>query len=572
MDHKRWLVAEANPEAAQSVARELGISRLLAQTLISRGHTTPDQVRRFLDPRLGDLSDPFLLPDMERAVVRVWDAIDAGERILVFGDYDVDGVSSTALLVSVFCELGGLASPFLPNRLTDGYGFSATVLRRCLEQFRPDLIVTVDCGTGSEDAVAMAREEGIDVIVTDHHESPGPPVEACAVVNPKLGEEDSVRMLAGVGVAFKLCHAMLKHARREQRPGAEDFDLRPYLDLVALGTIADIVPLIQENRVLARHGLQYLGSPRSLGLKTLMQVSGIRDTVLAHHIGFQLGPRLNAAGRMGDADAALELLLTEDEPRARDLAMRLDAANRERQDVENRMVREAREEIDAGYDPVSQFALVIAREGWHPGVIGIVASRLCQHYYRPVVVIGLDPDGRGRGSCRSVEQFDLVDHLGRCSEHLIQFGGHSMAAGLEIDQAALPAFREAFNRTATEALRGQPLVPVQKVDAWLDLAEADETLFKSLQQLRPFGHSNPTPVWAARGLQILRHRVVGNGHLQMTLADADGRGARDAIGFGLGARRVPTGLVDVAFQLKRNEYQGRTSLRIDVQDFRPSES
>lgn len=414
----------------------------------------------------------------------------------------------------------------------------------------------------------MAAREGIDVIITDHHESPGRPARACAVVNPKLGDAEGVRMLAGVGVVFKLCHAMVKHARRQGRPGADAMDPRRYLDFVALGTIADIVPLVEENRILARYGLSRLQSPRSPGLRRLMEVSGIRNRVQAHHIGFQLGPRLNAAGRMGDADAALELLLTEDDPRAHTLAMRLDAANRERQDIETRIVREAREDIDRWFDPPRHFGLVIAREGWHAGVIGIVASRLCQHYYRPVVVIGIQKGGQGRGSCRSIEGFDLVEQLGRCREHLLQFGGHAMAAGVEIDPAAVPGFHQRFNAVAAEAMREHLPAPTQRVDAWLRLGEADEALLESLQAMRPFGHSNPTPVWAAPALTIVRHRVVGNGHLQMTLADD--HLSVDAIGFGLGHRDVPNGPVDVAFHLKHNVYQGRESLRFDVQDFRPS--
>jgi single-stranded-DNA-specific exonuclease len=565
---KRWQVADGEAGAAEAIARELGLPRPMGRLLAGRGLVTRDQIERFLRPRLNDLSDPFLLPDMERAVVRLWDAVDAGESIVVFGDYDVDGVSSTALLVSFFSELGALATPFLPNRLTDGYGFSRRVLARCLEQYRPDVIVTVDCGTGAEDAVSLAREEGIDVIITDHHEAPGVPASACAVVNPKLGGAASVRMLAGVGVAFKLCHAMVKHARRQGRPGAAAMDIRPYMDFVALGTIADIVPLVEENRILARYGLSRLDAPRSLGLRTLMEVSGIRDAVQAHHIGFQLGPRLNAAGRMGDADAALELLLTDDAPRADDLARRLDAANRERQHIENRIVREARDEIDAWFDPSRDFGLVIAREGWHPGVIGIVASRLCQYYFRPVVVIGMDGQGQGRGSCRSVEGFDLVEQLGRCRDHLVQFGGHGMAAGVEIEGTAVPAFRERFNAVAAEALQQQVPVATQRVDAWVDLAEANQDLFDAGQLLRPFGHSNPTPVWAARALTIVQHRVVGNGHLQMTLAD--NKTSTDAIGFGLGERDVPNAPVDVAFHLKSSSYQGRESLRLDVQDFRVS--
>ena len=565
---KRWQEVAYDADAACRVAEALAIPLPLGQVLAGRGLGEPAAAEAFFRPRLNRLSDPFELPDMERALARIWDAIDARESIVVFGDYDVDGVSSTALMVSFLSSLGAMVTPVLPNRINDGYGLTPEILQKCIDPLRPRLLITVDCGTGAVEAVTRANGQGVDVIVTDHHEPPAEIAPALAVVNPKRGGDERVRMLAGVGVAFKVCHGLVKMARRTGRPEAAAIDLRAYLDLVALGTIADIVPLVGENRILARHGLHQLNDPRSLGLRILKEVAGIRDDIRAHHIGFQLGPRLNAAGRLGDAEAALELLLSEDAGRARDLALRLDGANRERQDIENRMVREAREEIDGWFDPGRHFGLVIARVGWHPGVIGIVASRLSQHYFRPAIVIGLDEHGVGRGSCRSIEGFDLVQTLEHCSDLLIQCGGHSMAAGLEIEASRLDEFRRAFNDVAAARLEGRELMPVQRVDAWLELAEADEALFAAQENIRPFGHSNPAPVWAVRGVRVDRHRIVGNNHLQLTLAAAGA--SIDAIGFGLGERDVPAGPVDVAFQLKRNTHRGRESLRIDVQDFRPS--
>ena len=570
---KRWQDPDFDREAVQRVAEDLRPPFPVAAALAGRGLTTGDAVEQFLHPRLSELSDPMDILGMETALVRIWDAIDARESIVIFGDYDVDGVSSTALLVSFFSDLGAFVTPYLPNRITDGYGFTPEILARCIDELRPDLIITVDCGTGSVDAVQLARDRGIDVVVTDHHEPSAEIAPALSVVNPKLGEAEDVRMLAGVGVAFKLCHGILKVGLQQKRSNAESVDLRAYLDLVALGTVADIVPLLAENRILAQYGLKRLASPRCLGLKTLIDVVGIRDEVQAHHVGFQLGPRLNAAGRMGDAHAALELLLTEDEERARALAMKLDAANRERQEIENRIVREAREEIDQWFDPDRHFGLVVGREGWHLGVIGIVASRLSQLYYRPVVVIGFNGDGgragTGRGSCRSIEGFDLMRQLELCSDLLAQFGGHNMAAGLEIRASDLEPFKERFNQVAGRALTATELRPVQRIDAWLDLAEVDNWLFDTQQTIRPFGHSNPSPVWAARNLRVVRHRIVGRGHLQMTVAA--GGVQVDAIGFGLGDREMPRGPIDVAFQLKKSTYMGRESLRLDVQDFRPAE-
>lgn len=563
---KRWKEIEYDPGLAEGVASDLNLPMPVVGALIGRGLCTVEQIDHFLHPRLSRLSDPFGLPGMEEAVVRLWDAIDAAEMVVVFGDYDVDGVSSTALLVSFLSDLGAIVSPYLPNRMLDGYGFNKPILERCISELRPSLIVTVDCGTGSVDAVTTAGEAGIDVIVTDHHEPSDEIADALALVNPKLGGPEETRMLAGVGVAFKLCHGMLKKGRADQREIAESTDLRPYMDLVALGTVADIVPLVGENRILAHYGLKRMSTPRCLGLKTLIDIAGIKDDVQAHHIGFQLGPRLNAAGRMGDAHAALELLLTQDEDRAKSLAMKLDHANRERQEVESRISNEARADANANYDPEVSFALVIAKEGWHPGVIGIVASRLAQQYLRPAIIIGIDEDGVGRGSCRSIEGFDLVAALTQCDEYLIQYGGHTMAAGLEIKHENVDAFREAFNRAAVEALADKELRPTQRIDAWLGLGEIDNWLFDSQQVIRPFGHSNPSPVWASSDLRVVRHRVVGRGHLQMTVAS--GGVQLDAIGFGLGEREVPAGPIDLAFQLKKNFYMGRETLRLDIQDFR----
>ena len=560
---------EIDIEEVRDLANETNLPMPLVAVLMNRQVNTADAIEGFLHPRLSNLSDPFLVPNMDRAVVRIWDAIDAGESIAVFGDYDVDGISSTALLVGFLSELGAPAIPFLPNRIADGYGFSAETVTRCIDEVRPRLIVTVDCGVGSVEGVKAAIDRGVDVVVTDHHEPPKELAPALAIVNPKLSENESIRMLAGVGVAFKLCHALLKVARDQGREEVGNIDLREFMDFVALGTVADIVPLIGENRVLARYGLRRLTSPRSLGLKTLIEVAGIQNEVQAHHVGFQLGPRLNAAGRLGDAEAALELLLTEDEARARRLAMKLDAANRERQDIETRIARAAQASIDEWYKADRHYSLVVAKQGWHPGVIGIVASRLSQRYSRPAIVIGFNDEGVGRGSCRSVEGFDLVENLDLCTEYLIQHGGHAMAAGLELEEKDLDAFRRAFNEIAREQLKGKDLRPVQRIDGWVHLGEADAWLYDTLQQIRPFGHSNPAPVFGARQVRVVRHRIVGNGHLQMTLAS--GGVQIEAIAFNMGHRALPDGPMDIAFQLKRNHYQGQESLRLDIQDFRAYE-
>ena len=568
--NRRWIEPEVDEQVVGELARQIELPIPFLSVLYNRGLHDAEKIERFLRPRLSDLSDPFRLPNMGVAVTRIWDAIDAGEPIVVFGDYDVDGVSSTALMVAFLSELGAVVMPFLPNRIVDGYGFSEDVVRRCIELCRPRLIVTVDCGTGSAAGVEEARKQCVDVIVTDHHEPSTELASALAMVNPKIGMErdDEARMLAGVGVAFKLCHGLLKEAKRIGREEGNAIDLRMFMDFVALGTIADIVPLIGENRILAQYGLRRLQTPRSVGLKTLIEVVDIGPKVHAHHIGFQIGPRLNAAGRLGNAESALELLLTDDYKRAKQLTLCLNAANSERQDIEARISREAAAEIEKWFDPETHFGLVVARRDWHAGVIGIVASRLMKRFGRPSIVIGIDENGLGKGSCRGIEGFDLVEVLARCSEHLRQYGGHAMAAGLEIEEDNVDDFSQVFNEFACELLSSRDLRSIQRVDAFLNLSEVDAWLFDSVEQMRPFGQSNPAPVFVAKHVRVVRSRIVGKNHLQMTLAD--GSAQLESIGFNMGHRETPEGLVDVAFQLKKNNYHGQESLRLDLQDFRLS--
>ena len=566
---RRWTLLDADASRTRTLAETLGLPLPVARSLAARGFDDPAEAERFLTPRLSDLSDPFLLPGMTRAVERLWLAIDRRESIAVFGDYDVDGVSSTALLISFLAELGIAATPFLPRRVEDGYGLTEESIQRCVEELRPSLIVTVDCGTGAVEPVEWARGQGVDVIVTDHHEAAAAVASAVAVVNPKLGGPEEVRMLAGVGVTFKLCHAMLKQGRLDGRSEAEQIDLRAFMDFAALGTISDIVPLRGENRILAHHGLVRINANGRPGLKALISVANIRSSVESSHIGFQIGPRLNAAGRMGSADPALQLLLAEEDGQTLHLARRLDAENRRRQDIENRILREATEMIEASFDLSRTYGLVVGGDGWHAGVNGIVASRLVGQYGRPAVVVTFDEEGGGRGSCRSVTGFDLVEHLAECAADLDSFGGHAMAAGVVLRRARFDAFQEAFNRVATRQLAGTDLRPVLSIDAWVDLAEVDLGLHGAAARLRPFGPGNPQPVWAARDLRIVdRPRYVGKNHLKLLLAG--GGRQMEAIGFGMADRAIPDGALDAAFQLRIDTFHGYENLQLNLLDFRPS--
>lgn len=565
-----WNTAAADAGLVRELAGALGLSWPLATALVNRRIESVQAAERFLTPRLSDLGDPFLLPDMDRAVERLWRAVERGESIAVFGDYDVDGVSSTALMVHFLSGLGAVATPFLPRRVEDGYGLTLSATQRCVGELRPSLILTVDCGTGSAEAVAWAAQQGVDVLITDHHEASGPVAEALAVVNPKRGGPEALRMLAGVGVAFKLCHAMLKRGRAESRPQAH-LDLRELLDFVALGTVSDIVPLQGENRILTHHGLQRINEQARPGLRSLIQVAGIEGPIQAHHIGFQLGPRLNAAGRLGSAEPALQLLLAEEAGQTLRLAQHLDAENRRRQDLENRTLAEAVAWIESSLDLDVARGVVIGHDNWHPGVNGIVASRLVELYRRPAIVVGFDESGMGRGSCRSISGFDLVGNLEACAAHLNQFGGHAMAAGLVVPRDSFADFQKAFLDLAAAVLANADLRPVLTIDAWLDLGSADRRLYETTQRLRPFGPANPQPVWACRDVRVVgRPRVVGKNHLKLCLASG-GRQV-DAIGFGLGARAIPDGPLDVAFQLRLDDYFGEESLQLNLLDFRAAET
>lgn len=559
---KEWRTASCDPAAAERLAGELRLPQPAAALLVSRGIADGESAERFLNPRLSHLSDAYALPDVERGAIRLWEAIDRKEAIAVYGDYDVDGITATALMVRTLKALGACVQPFLPLRLDEGYGLTLDGLQRCIETHRPRLIVTVDCGTGSVAAVRKAAESGVEIIVTDHHEPPAAIAPALAVVNPKRAKDSSLHMLAGVGVAFKLCHAMLKH----RRTASSDVDLKRRLDLVALGTIADIVPLSGENRILARHGLDALNRTDLIGLRALTEVAGIKGRIDTYEVGFRLGPRLNAAGRLGDAQRALQLLLTESDEEAAKLAAELDASNRERQEVEKRMVREAIEQVERTFDPARDFGITVAAEGWHPGVVGIVASRICQRFHRPVVCIALN-GASGRGSCRSIEGFDMVAGLDGCADLLVKHGGHAMAAGLEIETVRWQELRERFNETVRRAM-GSSIPPApQRVDAWLALAEVDDALAGAMDRLRPFGMGNPTPIWASRAVRLVgQPRIVGQGHLKMLLAG--GGVQREAIAWNMGEREMPDGPIDVAFQLKRETYLGREKIVLEVQDFR----
>jgi len=570
----RWELLPEEPGAA-ALAAAVGCHEIVAQILWRRGIRSEEEADRFLRPRLADLPDPALLTGIEPAVARIVRAIEAGERITAYGDYDVDGVTSTTLLVSFLRACGADVDYYVPHRLGEGYGLNLDAVAT-LAARGTRLLVTLDCGVTAVAEVDEAIRRGVDVVVVDHHTTPAELPRAAAILNPwQPGCAYPTRHLCAVGVTFLLCAALRRALRERGRfAGRAEPNLRSFLDLVALGTIADVVPLTEANRLLVREGLQVLATSRRPGIRALKRVAGMAEdgAVSAGQVGFRLGPRINAAGRLDDAGRAVELLICDDPLRAERLARELDAANAERQSIERQILDEALAQAkEQGPAP----GLVLAREGWHPGVVGIVASRIVSRLHRPAVVIGIDPaTGVGKGSGRSIASFDLFGALQACSEHFVRFGGHRLAAGVTIEREAIDPFRQAFARVAEAQLAGQDLSPTLRIDALVDLDSLTERLCEELERLTPFGAGNPEPVFGLRRVRA-SGRIVGRsatsaGHLKLRLERAP---LVDAIGFGL-ADELPRleGAVDLGFTLGFDEFRGVRRVQLGVKSVRTADS
>jgi len=553
-------------DAVDLLVAHLKLPRTLCSILVARGVADPETAKRLLRPRFDHLADPRLLRDGVVAARRIADAVRSGETILVHGDYDVDGICSTALLTRFLRARGGTVVPFVPHRLRDGYDFSQAGLRAALEA-GAGLVVTADCGTVAHATVDEAREAGVDVVVTDHHTVSESLPSARAVVNPQRPDCDYPdKGLCGAGLAYRTCQLVAAEI------GGSSDDLSDLVDLVALATIADLVPLEGENRVLVHYGLRRMTQSRWAGVRALLEVSDVDpSSITAGQVGFRLAPRINAAGRVGESADALRLLLTDDDQEARSLAQRLDELNTRRREEDRRTLDEALEDLVDRFDPTSDFGVVVAGSGWHPGVIGIVASRVVERLHRPVVMIALDGE-KGRGSARSIPGFHLYDALAECRDYLDRFGGHRQAAGMDLGVGALDAFRVAFNGVARERLAGRDLRPTLRPDADLHLADADLDLVHWLSYLGPHGMGNPSPLFRARDLRIEGARVVGERHLKVQLRQGGSR--LEAIGFGLAERLNVDALsaepFDALFRLERNEWRGRASVQAKLNDLRPA--
>jgi single-stranded-DNA-specific exonuclease len=607
--HRRWLVNKTNPEYIKYLSKFASISPVLAQICINRGIKTPEEISSFLNPHISQLSDPFDIQGMKIAVERIMVASKKGEKVLVHGDYDVDGLSATAIIFRVLKMLGIDSHYFIPNRMEHGYGFNLSSVK-IAKQLGVTLIITVDCGIASFEAVAQCKREGIDVIITDHHEplrqsiehriqntAPPPPhplpqgegkgggeslntdfliPDATAVINLKISDpQSSISNLSGAGVAFKLAHAlaMSAYGGHNSHPPMVD-TIHDFLDLAALGTMADIVPLTGENRLIVKEGLKFIEAGARPGLRELKKVSGIEERVLKPTLlAFTIIPRINAAGRISDSNNVVKLLLTDSEDEAIDISLWLDRLNLERQRIEEEIYQEALYKLNnKGVSPV----IVLSSEGWHNGVIGIVASRIAEAFYRPTFIISVE--GRlARGSARSIPPFDIYKALTECRQFLTSFGGHRQAAGLELESKNILPFEECINNIGNKFLAERDFVPLLEIDADVDLSDINFNLTNELWMLEPFGFGNAEPLLGAKRLEVLYPRIVGNNHLKMKLRQKNQ--SIDAIGFDMAAffdtmSNMPnsTGLptVDAVFTPVINEWEGSKCLQLNLKALRPS--
>lgn len=588
---KRWVVYEQDLRLQDYIVKSLQINPLIAQILINRGIKTVEEINDFLTSSINNLHDPFLLPDMKKAVERIGRAISSGEGILVYGDYDVDGVTATSLLYLFFKEMGYDASYYIPHRLREGYGLREDAIYK-IKKKGIGLIITADCGTTSNPQVAAAQGLGIDVIITDHHEPLDVLPEAYAVINPnRTDSQYPFRDLAGVGVAMKLAQGVLEGFKgsriqggnsRGGQPTAERAPLTPlpldsilhkYLDLVALGTIADVSPLIGENRKLVKEGLKLLSKGERKGIAALKLVSNLDgQNISVGLVGFTLAPRINAAGRLDDADIGVMLLTTDSEEEAVRCAKMMDEKNRERQRIEDVILNEVRGRINKDIDIKNAKAIVLSSENWHQGVIGIIASRIVDEYYRPTILISMREDGIGKGSARSIPAFHLYEGLLECSSYLDAFGGHKYAAGITIRKDRIALFSERINEIVGAKLKNEDFVPRLYIDSEININDLNFKILKGFELLEPFGISNPEPVFSISDVEAIYPKIVGKNHLKLKVRQE--RAQADAIGFNMGEKMqmfnksVSESGFDIAVTPRLNEWQGTLSIQMKIKDMK----
>lgn len=559
---KHWTIKKENPKLRAKLAKNLRISDITAQILINRGIENEGEANLFLNSTLFDLPSPYLMKGMDRAVERIKKAIEGKEKIAIYGDYDVDGVTSTALLYTFLKSLGADVTYYNPDRLKEGYGVNIDAVKKLVGE-GVTLIISGDCGITAVKEVEEARSLGADFIVTDHHKPPRELPEAVSILNPQLSDcKYPGKGITGVGVIFNLTVALRRALREDGFFKNGEPNLADYLDLVALGTVADCAPLMDVNRIFVKEGIKRMHTPKRIGVQALKEASSVEGEVSSYDLGFKLGPRINASGRLSSAEKAVELFVSEDIEYARDIAKTLTRENSNRQNIEGGILADAIAQIESDPSFQSAGSIVLASPEWHPGIIGIVASRIVDRYEKPTVLIAIGRDGIGKGSGRSVAGINIYSALSECGELFEQFGGHEQAAGLSIKEENIERFREMFDKAIVQS--GSTYHPELTIDCSVELDNVTDSLITEFGLLEPFGIGNPEPALLARSVQVLSQRFFKDKHLGLKLKQ--GKRAFDAIWFNMKEPSLLPDTIDLVFTPEFNKWNGKTEIRLRVRD------
>jgi len=557
-----WVIEKENPKLSEKISKKLGIAPLIAQVLINRGIKNEVEAEQFLKSSLFDLPSPYLMKDMDKAVDRIKRAISNKEKIAIYGDYDVDGVTSTALLFTFLNNLGADVTFYNPDRIIEGYGIHIEAVER-LRTDGASLIISVDCGITAYEEVKEAEKSGIDFIITDHHKPPEILPEALAILNPNQdGCNYPSKDITGVGVIFNLVIALRRSLRDSGFFKKKEPNLADYLDLVALGTVADCAPLRDVNRIFVKQGMKRISSPKRLGMQALKEASSIVGDVNAYDIGFKLGPRVNASGRLSSAGIAVELFISEEMKRAKELALRLNSENSKRQGIEGDILNEAVSHIETNPNVLNSNSIVLSSRDWHQGVIGIVASKITERYQKPTVIISLQQDGIGKGSARSIEGINIYDVLSECTDLFEEFGGHELAAGLTIKQENIDEFRLRLGKIISQSeVNDHSKI---RIDGFLDLSDINESLVSELIDLAPFGIGNPEPVFVSRSVDVASQRILKDKHLSLNLKQK--KRVFNAIFFNINNQVKVPNQIDIVFTPEFNIWNGKKSIQLRIKD------
>ena len=568
-----WKTEKPDEGLIKEYVKQLGVGELLCRCLVNRGLSNVQSAADFLSPKLSNLAAPELIPNLSVAVDRLFEARAKKQKVVIFGDYDVDGITSTAILLESMQNLDWNICAYLPNRVDEGYGLTSGGVENCVKTHHPNLLIAADCGSTSVDVIENLQTRGIDVIVLDHHQVSHPPPKPVALVNPQMETRPPKRFheLCTAGLAFKLVHGLIKQGRNHGESAFKEYDIRLLLDLVALGTIADLVPLVGENRILAVKGLEQLNRTERMGLNALISESDIKGPISSFEVGFQLGPRLNAAGRLKSAMTSLDLLTSSEQGAASNLAGMLDRQNRERQKVEKGITQQVMERLSTQFDPENDYAIVEGEPDWNIGVVGIVASRVQKEFHRPTFILGGSPDGM-RGSGRSIKGFDLAAALRQCADVINRHGGHAMAAGVSLDPENINLFRKRLNETARSNIGKSELTPTLRLDGAIPLIKLSFNTVTSLEALLPVGQGVPAVQLAVTGLELdAPVRWMGTEKQHAKLNVTDGNATVEVVYWNALGKSMPEGRFNLAAQPSINVWRGKKSIQLKMLDWKPSE-